>query len=100
RPPPKPPLFPYTTLFRSRSREQRHSLTPVCLLCCLIPALSTASALSLGDNKIMHLVPTQDEVVALLRRTGAIREGHFEYPNGLQDRKSTRLNSSHLGISY
>src|SRR5438477_4058357 len=31
----------------------------------------------------MHLVPTQDEVVALLRRTGAIRDGHFEYPNGL-----------------
>src|SRR5260370_25999053 len=31
----------------------------------------------------MHLVPTQEEVVALLRRTGAIRDGHFEYPNGL-----------------
>jgi len=31
----------------------------------------------------MHLVPTQDEVVRLLRRTGAIRDGHFEYPNGL-----------------
>ncbi len=31
----------------------------------------------------MQLVPTQDEVVGLLRRTGAIREGHFEYPNGL-----------------
>jgi orotate phosphoribosyltransferase len=31
----------------------------------------------------MHLVPTQEEVVALLRRTGGLREGHFEYPNGL-----------------
>src|SRR5579871_3402983 len=31
----------------------------------------------------MHLVPTQEEVVNLLRRTGAIRDGHFEYPNGL-----------------
>jgi orotate phosphoribosyltransferase len=31
----------------------------------------------------MHLVPTEDEVVALLRQTGALREGHFEYPNGL-----------------
>lgn len=31
----------------------------------------------------MHLVPTQDEVVAVLRKTGAIRNGHFEYPNGL-----------------
>jgi len=31
----------------------------------------------------MHLVPTQDEVVDLLRQTGAIRDGHFEYPSGL-----------------
>ena len=31
----------------------------------------------------MHLVPTQEEVVALLRRTGGLRDGHFEYPNGL-----------------
>ena len=31
----------------------------------------------------MHLVPTQEEVVNLLRRTRAIRDGHFEYPNGL-----------------
>lgn len=31
----------------------------------------------------MHLVPTQEEVVQLLRQTGALRDGHFEYPNGL-----------------
>jgi orotate phosphoribosyltransferase len=31
----------------------------------------------------MHLIPTQDEVVALLRETGALRDGHFVYPNGL-----------------
>jgi orotate phosphoribosyltransferase len=31
----------------------------------------------------MHLVPTQDEVVQVLRDTGALREGHFEYPSGL-----------------
>ena len=31
----------------------------------------------------MHLVPTQEEVVDLLRRTGGLRAGHFEYPNGL-----------------
>ncbi len=31
----------------------------------------------------MHLVPTQDEIVELLRKTGALRDGHFEYPNGL-----------------
>jgi orotate phosphoribosyltransferase len=31
----------------------------------------------------MHLVPTQDEVVAVLRQTGALRDGHFEYSSGL-----------------
>lgn len=31
----------------------------------------------------MHLLPTQDEVVELLQQTGALRYGHFEYPNGL-----------------
>jgi orotate phosphoribosyltransferase len=31
----------------------------------------------------MHLLPTQDEVVRVLRDTGALREGHFVYPNGL-----------------
>ncbi|HEY3455581.1 MAG TPA: phosphoribosyltransferase family protein [Bryobacteraceae bacterium] len=31
----------------------------------------------------MHLVPTNEEVIALLRESGALREGHFEYPNGM-----------------
>lgn len=31
----------------------------------------------------MHLIPTQDEVVAMLRDTGALRDGHFQYPSGL-----------------
>jgi orotate phosphoribosyltransferase len=31
----------------------------------------------------MHLVPTQEDIVRLLRETGALRDGHFEYPNGL-----------------
>jgi orotate phosphoribosyltransferase len=31
----------------------------------------------------MELIPTQDEVLALLRRTGGLRGGHFETPDGL-----------------
>jgi orotate phosphoribosyltransferase len=31
----------------------------------------------------MHLIPTQEEVVGLLRETGALRDGHFEYPSGM-----------------
>jgi orotate phosphoribosyltransferase len=31
----------------------------------------------------MHLLPTPEEVVNVLRETGALRDGHFEYPSGL-----------------
>ena len=31
----------------------------------------------------MHLLPTAEEVVGVLRETGALRDGHFVYPNGL-----------------
>jgi len=31
----------------------------------------------------MHLLPTPEEVVRVLRETGALRDGHFEYPSGL-----------------
>src|SRR6266480_6922571 len=31
----------------------------------------------------MHIIPTQDEVVGILREPGALRDGHFEYPNGM-----------------
>src|SRR6267378_3621909 len=31
----------------------------------------------------MHLLPTQEEVVRVLRDTGALRDGHFVYPSGL-----------------
>jgi len=31
----------------------------------------------------MHIIPTQEEVVAILRDTGALRDGHFQYPSGL-----------------
>ena len=35
----------------------------------------------------MHLLPTQDEVLSLLRETGALRDGHFAYSNGLHARE-------------
>ncbi|HEV3332220.1 MAG TPA: phosphoribosyltransferase family protein [Bryobacteraceae bacterium] len=31
----------------------------------------------------MHIIPTQEEVVSVLREVGALRDGHFEYPTGL-----------------
>jgi orotate phosphoribosyltransferase len=31
----------------------------------------------------MHLLPTNEEVIAMLRETGALRDGHFEYASGM-----------------
>jgi len=31
----------------------------------------------------MQLVPTNEEVIGLLKESGALRHGHFEYPNGM-----------------
>lgn len=31
----------------------------------------------------MHLIPTNQEVIDMMRQTGALREGHFVYPNGM-----------------
>jgi orotate phosphoribosyltransferase len=31
----------------------------------------------------VHLIPTNEEVIDLLRETGALRDGHFEYSNGM-----------------
>lgn len=31
----------------------------------------------------MHLIPTEDEVIALLRSTGALKSGNFVHPSGL-----------------
>jgi orotate phosphoribosyltransferase len=31
----------------------------------------------------MQIIPTQEEVVSVLRETGALRDGHFLYPSGL-----------------
>src|SRR5437899_6150833 len=71
RPPPRSTLFPYTTLFRSALVGHRARLVRH------LPSLSVRHA------------PFADSARHQRRRT--VRRG--------SDRKSTRLNSSHLGIS-
>src|SRR3712207_8428864 len=81
--PPRSTLFPYTTLFRSIAEHDIvHIHTPMPEL-----ALVTATARALGKPSI---VTHQGDVVmpaGLMNRV-------------IQDRKSTRLNSSHANISY
>src|SRR5205814_9794805 len=84
-PPPSSTLFPYTTLFRS------------------IPALPLAGFLLNGllgarlGKKFVTAVALVASGGAAVAGTVAVAQYHAAHP---QDRKSTRLNSSHLGISY
>src|SRR5437899_8853175 len=70
RPPPRSTLFPYTTLFRSRA---------------------------FGGEPFELVARRRREVV---RRWRGPRRQSVDDWVLLADRKSTRLNSSHLGISY
>src|SRR5437899_6431607 len=86
-------LFPYTTLFRSSD--------PV------VPGPGRAAARPvLGDDaQRCAAVPGDGALDGVLARAGDLlaRAGPIRHPGRrLQelDRKSTRLNSSHLGISY
>jgi orotate phosphoribosyltransferase len=45
----------------------------------------------------MQLLPNQEDVTGILRATGALREGHFEYPNGLH---STQYLQVPLAMRY
>src|SRR3712207_7272701 len=90
--PPRSTLFPYTTLFRSRTtptvirspeREPVHGEQPTHLVASRIssrPSLGTASA-ALQVARSLE-APTLPAAEVML------------------DRKSTRLNSSHANISY
>src|SRR5256885_12652738 len=82
RQPPRSTLFPYTTLFRSRSlTHQGHLVASVQLLDQHVDPLPA-----------VHLDLLADDVRVDRQLTpAAIHQ---------QDRKSTRLNSSHLVISY
>src|SRR5688500_20063226 len=79
--PPRSTLFPYTTLFRSVLVTVAQSVLLLVIL------LIAVAYIIYADRKIWAAVQ--------------IRRGpNVVGPWGLLDRKSTRLNSSHLVISY
>src|SRR5206468_4844471 len=96
-PRPRPTLFPYTTLFRSKT-ERAH-------------AWFTAAWLARYDG--MELMGTEGAPdayaesgefempdLAKERRSGAYQTIAYDKEGNASDRKSTRLNSSHDQISY
>src|SRR5258708_20450697 len=83
--PPRSTLFPYTTLFRSR-----------CLECAEIEA-DDAALLRQNPRGVGRAEVHRNSVAGdLAGRTGV----EPDRAGGRQDRKSTRLNSSHQIISY
>src|SRR3712207_8041721 len=92
--PPRSTLFPYTTLFRSRGCSA---------------ALSTTTTASRPPERLLpfrHGLATREADILQL----PLAESHQLHPRtpallpagdpAHQDRKSTRLNSSHANISY
>src|SRR5690606_41993506 len=92
RAPPRSTLFPYTTLFRSDERASGRGLPEPGKRC--------------GGRAERQVEAVDDEVVRKGSRGPALRPFRdgavhgFERFVSLPDRKSTRLNSSHVKISY
>src|SRR3712207_6925870 len=83
--PPRSTLFPYTTLFRSRS-----ALTALGVIIGII-------AVTLMGTAINGIQKGFDRSMAVLGEDVLYVE---QWPWARVDRKSTRLNSSHANISY
>src|SRR5256885_13270430 len=94
--PPRSTLFPYTTLFRSR-RLIMISVTPNPTAEWIAGQVMDAF---LWDEAPHHLIRDRDGAFgpAYTHRIRAM--GIRDHPTAPRDRKSTRLNSSHLVISY
>src|SRR5699024_12850897 len=99
-PPPAPPPFPYTTLFRSRRRQPRrrdHMAHGISRLVPAIPRLPQAPQLP-GQHAARPTSQTTAGWSEILVYPSTHPVGLFRLET-LRDRKSTRLNSSHVSIS-
>src|SRR5205807_9786652 len=91
RPPPSPTLFPYTTLFRSSTYNLEAPLAAGARRHTVIPP-----PVDLGRLAPRPSAPALPPVVLFVGRIAPNKRQE----ELIRDRKSTRLNSSHLVISY
>src|SRR5256885_13176957 len=90
--PPRSTLFPYTTLFRSNHLFRLGHSSP------LHGLLGPEEMARAFDTAHLGRAPARfDEQQLLVWQKEAV---HALSPQAARDRKSTRLNSSHLVISY
>src|SRR5207253_11475248 len=90
--------FPYTTLFRSSSGKSTKERCSCSRRHCNIPINLVTRLRSERRN---GLLPRFSESSSTLRRLSICRENSSKSTKEKEkDRKSTRLNSSHVAISY
>src|SRR5256885_9978945 len=89
--PPRSTLFPYTTLFRSKPKLSQRQEEVWCII---------AEWRELPLQELLRLTDTTAETVRRLEDKGLVTISAQMVTRPLSDRKSTRLNSSHLVISY
>src|SRR3712207_8832628 len=85
--PPKSPIFPYTTLCRSFNEQ-------------IIFEVISHRYTTKAKNRILEIFP--ETTLPMEDEDRKFKYGQFGYGNMfiLKDRKSTRLNSSHVNNSY
>src|SRR5256885_9355034 len=83
--PPRSTLFPYTTLFRSRLA---------------ILDLSMLGHQPMQDPRTENWIVYNGEIYNFRDIRGELEGEGLRFESNSEDRKSTRLNSSHLVISY
>src|SRR3712207_8783065 len=87
--PPRSTRFPYTTLFRSCECMPDVEWSLLCEYC-LVDVTGKLSMLGIFDQFAASRLPVQQPALFVVTR----------WRSEPQDRKSTRLNSSHANISY
>src|SRR3712207_7678271 len=87
--PPRSTLFPYTTLFRSY-KKTAYTQLGVMLFILIVGLLIEPLFISKPEEPVVVVIPQE-----FIQKKQAVTVKAAE-----QDRKSTRLNSSHANISY
>src|SRR3546814_12746729 len=90
-------LFPYTTLVRSRN--DRTLMAHPAPLVAPQPSLAASLKTLLGADLVAHIFTVDEDSITVTREAVAgvmvaLRD-NLEYQQLMEDRKSTRLNSSH-----